>query len=912
MANRTIAVKLVAQVQEYERNMLSAAKATATMGTESERLARYKEAFNAVGRAGVGMGALIGAGVTVAVKKFADFDEAMSNVQAATHETAGNMDLLRQAALDAGASTVYSATEAAGAIEELSKAGVSTADILSGGLMASLNLAAAGELEVAEAAGIAATALKTFGLQGEDMAHVADLLAAGAGKAMGDVSDLASALAQGGQVAEATGLSIEETTAALSAFAAQGLLGSDAGTAFKSMLQRLTPQSAEAERTMKELGIAAYDASGEFVGLSEFAGNLQGALQDLTPEQRNAALATIFGSDAVRAATVLYREGAEGIDEWTAAVDDQGYASETAAARLDNLKGDIEALGGALDTALIETGSAANDTLREMVQALTGLVDMYNDLPGPVKDVVLATGGVAASVGLAGGAALLATTKFIEMRSALAASQVSMKGVTLTAGAAGLALGGLFAIIGEVARKQAEARAKAQSYADALGSGEDAVRELVEANLQLDKTLAFLDFGSAYDNADKLGISLGLVEDAVTEGGAALDELTEILDVATGGGEAAQEMADKLGISYLDLTQTAGTLTEQVNDEREAQERANVIRDQAARATDENAESAESAAEAYLEATEGVQDLRGQLEELIETINEANGVGQDAISQNIAYKDALAEVDAAIAEGTTGWDVNTEAGRVNQQMLVDLAAQSQDAAKAQFDLDGNTDAYRQTLENGRQALIDRAIDLGANADEAEALADQIYRIPDSTEWEVIAETQNATSQIAQFIADSSAKDITIGVTTYRKDAAGDLSFQIGNGPEGRAFGGAIYGPGTGTSDEAGLYRLSNGEHVLTADDVQDMGGQGAVYEFRRALQSGWKPPQDTRDNTTWVPTYGAGSGAAPQPASAPFPDTVTLVDADGSILTRARVVADQQIASHDSAAQRRARGGKAR
>uniref|UniRef100_UPI0025D84B0E phage tail tape measure protein n=1 Tax=uncultured Aeromicrobium sp. TaxID=337820 RepID=UPI0025D84B0E len=241
-SERVVKVTIAANVADYKKKLEEAAVATRSLGSESEKLAQAKQSFEQVGRAGVAMGALLTAAIGVAVARFADFDEAMSAVQAATHESAANMSLLRDAALDAGASTVFSATEAAGAIEELSKAGVSTADILSGGLSASLDLAAAGGLDVADAAGIAATSLKVFNLSGKDMSHVADLLAAGAGKAMGDVSDLSQALAQGGQVAAATGLSIEETTATLAAFASQGLLGSDAGTSFKTMLQRLTPQ----------------------------------------------------------------------------------------------------------------------------------------------------------------------------------------------------------------------------------------------------------------------------------------------------------------------------------------------------------------------------------------------------------------------------------------------------------------------------------------------------------------------------------------------------------------------------------------------------------------------------------------------------------------------------------------------
>src|SRR5690606_9186339 len=110
--------------------------------------------------------------------------------------TAENMNLLREAALEAGKRTAFSATEAADAITELAKAGVSTADILEGGLNAALDLAAAASIEAGEAAEYISSALTQFGLKGKDASHVADLLAAGAGKAQGEVSDMGYALAQ--------------------------------------------------------------------------------------------------------------------------------------------------------------------------------------------------------------------------------------------------------------------------------------------------------------------------------------------------------------------------------------------------------------------------------------------------------------------------------------------------------------------------------------------------------------------------------------------------------------------------------------------------------------------------------------------------------------------------------------------
>jgi hypothetical protein len=223
-------------------------------------------------------------------------------------------------------------------------------------------------------------------------------------------------------------------------------------------------------------------------------------------------------------------------------------------------------------------------------------------------------------------------------------------------------------------------------------------------------------------------------------------------------------------------------------------------------------------------------------------------------------------------------------------MLVDLAKQAQDAAKAQFDLDGNTDAYRATLEASRQALIDRAKDLGATEEEARALADQIFRIPDETEWDLIANTEAASRTIEDF---KTRYGVLQGVINYRAVQ----SVETGAERPGRAFGGAIYGPGTGTSDEAGLYRLSNGEHVITAAEVQALGGHAAVEAMRAAARAGqWDRGQHmVPTSPMYAAPVGGGSGS-----SFTFPETITLVDADGSILTRARVIAGDAVATYDA------------
>jgi len=345
------------------------------------------------------VGLVAAAGLTAAVVASANFEKSMSAVQAATHETAGNMDRLSDAAIKAGADTVYSASEAAGAIEELAKAGVSTTDILNGGLTGALNLASAGAIEVADAAEIAATAMTQFKLGGDQVNHVADLLAAGAGKAQGGVDDLGMALKQSGLVAAQTGLSIEETTGALAEFAANGLIGSDAGTSFKTMLQALTPSSQQAAQAMDALGISAYDTQGNFIGMEKFAGKLQDGLKGLSVEQQNATLKTIFGSDAVRAAAIIFKDGAKGVAEWQGKVNDSGYAAETAATRLDNLSGDMEQFKGSLETALIGAGSGSQGPLRSLVQGATQVVNVFNKMPGSVQGTATALLGITAVTG---------------------------------------------------------------------------------------------------------------------------------------------------------------------------------------------------------------------------------------------------------------------------------------------------------------------------------------------------------------------------------------------------------------------------------------------------------------------------------------------------------------------------------
>jgi TP901 family phage tail tape measure protein len=403
MALRTVGVRLVAEVSDYQRKMREASRATADFRGEMDKAAKGGQldaVADGAAVAGIAMLGMAGA----AVKLSMDYEKAMSAVGAATRASSAEMEQLREATLQAGKDTQYSATKAAEATTELAKAGVSTAAILGGGLDGALDLAAAGQLDVAEAAEVAASAMTQFKLKGKDIPHVADLLAAAAGKAQGTVHDMGQALNQAGLVAAQTGLTIEETTGGLAAFASAGLTGSDAGTSFKQMLLMLQAPSDKTKDLMEELGISAYDAQGQFVGLSALAQQLKDKMAKLTPEVRANAMAQIFGADAVRGASILYEQGGAGIQDWINKVNDAGFASETAAKLTDNLAGDLERLKGSLETLAIESGGGANSGLRVLAKSAEAVVDQFGQLPSVVSGgmVVLGALGGVLALGAAG------------------------------------------------------------------------------------------------------------------------------------------------------------------------------------------------------------------------------------------------------------------------------------------------------------------------------------------------------------------------------------------------------------------------------------------------------------------------------------------------------------------------------
>lgn len=453
-------------------NKQAAAEAARTL---REVQAARQEVVRDVSRGLLVTSAALSAGLVGIVGVTANFNKEISTLGGVANASAQQLKDLRSVVLEAGQATVFSASEAAKGATELARAGVSTQNIIRGGLVGALNLAAAGQLGLSEASEIAANTMNVFKLRGDQVNHVADLLAAAANSAAGGVKEMGYSLAQSALVAKQTGLNLEDTVGTLALFASNALIGSDAGTSLRTMLLRLNPQSAEAANSMRALGLDFYDANGNFIGITKTAGLLQEKLKGLTQEQRTAALSTIFGQDAIRGATVLYEAGAEGVQKYIDTVNDSGAASRLAARNMDNLSGDLEKLKGSFEVALIGTGEQADGVMRNLVQTTDLMVSAYGQLPPQVQGGAFALLSFAAAGTGAIGVVGTLIPKYQALSQALQAMgaigptlATSLRYVTIGIGAVGAAAAAGLLIYGLYAQKKAEAKAITDSFTDAL------------------------------------------------------------------------------------------------------------------------------------------------------------------------------------------------------------------------------------------------------------------------------------------------------------------------------------------------------------------------------------------------------------------------------------------------------------
>jgi TP901 family phage tail tape measure protein len=889
MSSRTVSVILRAQIDNYRDNMRRAEQHTRDVEraamSATQRFREHNEALTSMGKGAAIAGAAAAAGVALVVKASAEYGSKMAELRSLSGATTSQMKDLSAAAMEQGKAFGQSATQVADAEIELTKAGRSTAQIMGGDLKGALALAAAGTLDVAKATQIGVVAVTQFEKSGATIPHVADLLAAGSAKALGSVEDLGMALNQSGLVAAQMGLSVDETVGTLSAFAQAGLLGSDAGTSFKTMLLSLQSPSKQAAALLEQYNVHAYDAEGHFVGISKLAGQLKAGLGTASDAERDFALSTIFGTDAIRAANVLFKEGSTGISDWTKKVNVTGYAAQQAAGKMDSLQGDLTKLSSAFETALISAGTNADGGFRSIVQGATNVVGAISAIPGPIQGVAVSATALAGGAAILGGAFLLAVPKIAALRAELGKLGISGRGALGVFGkGAGLAAG-IMAVSSALASAGSRGIAGSADMANALNSMKTGLRD-VDKEFQgdwMNKTSGFRDalsqsFGNGGVNASSFAhglsgplkaISGGLIdlstgfeknERLLNAYGQQLSALADqdlpaaqsgfrsFVKEAGGGKQALEELNGAMPDyreKIVGLLTELGIAATQQNIWNAEQGKGAVGARVLAAAQEKAKQSAEHQAEGIAGLSGTAVAAKGDIDDLANAIEGFGSTTLDARAAQAAMQEAIEKATTEVGKNGKGINLHTKAGRENDAMLRDLASSTAAAAGKTLKMTGDSKAAENQMKEGRAAFIKAAAAAGIVGDKAERLADKYGLIPKNVSTAIgVTGVDPAVHKIGTVLAKLQGLDGKSARVAVHYEADGSaFRVRLGTGALPvieKATGGAIYGPGTKGKDSVPAM-LAPGEHVLTDRDVDRMGGQASVYAFRSALAAGALP-----------------------------------------------------------------------
>lgn len=354
------------------------AKAGDALQTAGGKISSVGEKISSAGSAlTLGVTTPIVALGTAAENTGINFEAQMSRVQAIAGATSDQLKDLTQTAMDLGAKTTYSDQEVAEGMENLASAGFSVNEITAA-MPGMLNLAASSGEDLASSADIAATTLRGFSLAADQTGHVADVLAKNAANTNAAVADTGLAMQYIAPLAQNAGWSLESVTAAIGEMADKGIKGEKAGTALRGALTNLVNPSKDQAAAMKEIGLKAYDANGKMNSLSNIIDQMKKGTEKMTNAQRDQAIATIVGTDALSGMQALISDGSGALDTMSASLKDStGAAQDMADTMLNNTKGSIEQMKGSVENAGIALSKVLSPTVRDVADKVTDLANKF-------------------------------------------------------------------------------------------------------------------------------------------------------------------------------------------------------------------------------------------------------------------------------------------------------------------------------------------------------------------------------------------------------------------------------------------------------------------------------------------------------------------------------------------------------
>ncbi|WP_300396437.1 phage tail tape measure protein [Henriciella sp.] len=531
----SVIVELEARVAEYERKIAGADRKFDKHMDSMRRSAglterRNVQAFNNIstsannmGRtlAGAASALALAAGAAAGIRVLAGFSQAMSTVQAVTQATESQIESLTAKARDLGATTRFSATQAAEGMLFLARAGFDTEQVL-GSIEGTLQLAQAGNLDLGRAADIASNVLQGFRLEVSETARVVDVLAKAANSSNTDVNQLGEAMKYVSPIAAGLNVGIEDTAAAVSALSDAGIQAEMAGTGLRRVMIGLEKQSKQGEKVLAKYGLKMED-----VALSS-TGSLAESLQRLADAGINTADAmTLFGLRGGPAFEVL-QSSIPKVRELSAAYDEAGGTAERVSKIMDdNLNGALLATRSRLEELVLALGEAgAEDGLIIALESLQKLLV----LAAENADIL----GVAI-IALSARALLPLAAKIVPaVAAALGSAIASLVGMTTAAGAATAAttaLGSALSVIGGPATLAIAAAAAAfvilgRNAREGRRAIEEAQASIESINAALERTSEFDSFNEVRTGAENSIPALNRMRDAVREISEAIQEVT--------------------------------------------------------------------------------------------------------------------------------------------------------------------------------------------------------------------------------------------------------------------------------------------------------------------------------------------------------------------------------------------------
>lgn len=328
-----------------------------------------------------------------------DFDKAMSQVAATMGKTVDEISDLRDFAQEMGSTTAFSATQAAEGLNYMALAGYSAEQSMEM-LPTVLNLAAAGNMELAAASDMVTDAQSALGLTTKETVDLVDQMAKASSTTNTSVSQLGEAMLTVGGTAKMMKGGTKELSQVLGLLADNGIKGAEGGTALRNILLSLSAPTNKAAAEMNKLGLDVFDANGNMRSMEDIIGDLNGALAGMSDEERTKAISTIFNKRDLKSVNALLGTSADRWNEVGDAVANAGdAASQMAETQLDNMAGSLTLLKSALEGAGIAISDVLAPVVRKIADFISGLVTKFNELSPQAQKIIVIIGAIVAAIG---------------------------------------------------------------------------------------------------------------------------------------------------------------------------------------------------------------------------------------------------------------------------------------------------------------------------------------------------------------------------------------------------------------------------------------------------------------------------------------------------------------------------------